>query len=1006
MFMQILRKVVVAFASFLVPFLGFLILLNSPLSKEIFYSPVLRSVVVILTCMLAFIVAYFSYQIYKKNHDARIFIITLAFYVFGFVFFLNILATGNFWFIIEEVFEVTEHYGLFLGALLLLGFILPPVTLDAKIYQYRRKIFFWIFFGLPAIFVFLIFSQGVAEVLEKNAYYFIGATGVLLLMALILLLYKYRDSTSNLIWNLIIGFSILINAAIIPFFYDYWNVIWWYFNFVIFISFFVIFIGLVSNLFKQVPRGKEYKGSGFQIVFGEIPIYARISTKMILFIVSISILPLLATNYFIFNSAKDNLRQQVFDDLSFVSESVEGQVFDYIESVESRTLDFSSDGFIRDKVKEIIRDESKDASSELSSHLIKNKRSLDDTILNIIITDYDGKVIASTDAGEIGADESRDTYFLKGKEGIYISELETDDHHFDEVNRSLIVSAPLTDKETGELIGVIINFFSIEKIQQVLSGEFRENRGGDSGVITERNASEVYIIDRNKRMFVHPSGVSHEAGDGHYSGMEINTVPVRKCFESEEDFIGIYNNYKNEEVIGVSICIADRGWVVLIERIREEVFQPLSNLENNLITIVPLTVIVILFFGLYFSGRLTEPIESLTAVSKRISDGDLDVRANIDSKDEIGILAENFNKMTDSLIEARTFPENIIRSMGDSLIVLSPDAKITKVNQATLDLLGYKGEELLDVQAEKVIGAEAAQAIFMGAGLKKLLEKGFIKDIEIPLKSKNGEDIPVSISGSIIKNESGDITGIVVVAKDMRIFKEVEKAKSEFISIAAHQLRTPLSAIKWTMQMLMDGDFGKLNEEQKKALTEGNLANDRMVALIADLLNVSRIEEGRFALKLSPVKLDTMIESIISSLKIKADKKGVSLSYIKTADLPLINIDNEKIYIVLENLIENAIKYTTTGGKVIVEVGVMRDNLEVRVKDTGIGIPDIEKESMFKRFFRGSNAKQKNTDGSGLGLYIAKSIVEKHNGRIWFESVENEGTIFFVRLPLKNKTHL
>ncbi|MCR4284176.1 MAG: ATP-binding protein [Parcubacteria group bacterium] len=1006
MFIQILRKAVVAFVSFLMPFLGFLILLNSPFSKEIFYSPVVRSIVVILICMMAFIVSYFAYQIYKKNHDARIFIITLAFYVFGFVFFLNILSTANFQFLIEDVFEVTEHYGLFLGSLFLLGFILPPVTLDAKIYQYRRKIFFWVFFGLPAIFIFLVFSPGVAETLEHNARFFIGATGVLLLGSLILLLYKYRDSTSNLIWNLIIGFSILINSAIIPFFYDYWNVLWWYFNFVIFVSFFVIFIGLVSNLFKQVPKGKEYKGSGFKIVFGEIPIYARISTKMILFIISISVLPLLATNYFIFNSAKNNLHQQVFDDLSFVSQSVKGQVFAYVESVESRTLDFSSDGFIRDKVKEITEEESIEAVSELNNHLIKNKKTLDDTILGIIITDHNGKVIASTDDKEIGADESNDNYFLKGTKGIYISELEINHGHFDKVSESLIVSAPLTDKETGELIGVIINIFDIEKIQHILSSNVGNNSGGNGIAGIERNNSEVYIVDRNKRMFVHPGGASHEAGDDHYSGMDIDTIPVNNCFEKGEDFTGIYNNYKDEEVVGVSICIADREWVVLIEKVREEVFQPLSNLENNLITIVPLTVIIILFFGLYFSGQLTEPIESLTAVSKRISDGDLEVRANIDAKDEIGILAENFNKMTDNLIEARTFPENIIRSMGDSLVVLSPDAKITKVNQATLDLLGYKAEELIGIQAEKVIGVEAAQAIFMGAGLKKLLEKGFIKDIEIPLKSKGGEDIPVSISASVIKSENDNISGIVVVSKDMRIFKEVEKAKSEFISIAAHQLRTPLSAIKWTMQMLMDGDFGKLNEEQKKALTEGNIANDRMVALIADLLNVSRIEEGRFALKFSPVKLDAMIEKIISSLSIKADKKGVHLDYIKTSDMPVINIDDEKIYIVLENLIENAIKYTGEGGKVIVETSVIEDDIEVKIKDTGIGIPDTEKDSMFKRFFRGSNARQKHTDGSGLGLYIAKNIVEKHNGRIWFESVLDEGATFFVRLPINNKSHL
>ncbi len=1005
MFIQIFKKAIVAASSFLLPFIVFFVLLKSPFSEEVFYNPVLRSIVVILICMMAFIVAYFAYQIYKKNHDARIFIITLAFYVFGFVFFLNILSTANFSFFMAEIFEVTEHYGLFFGSLLLLGFILPPVTLDAKIYKYRRKVFFWIFFGLLAVFIFLVFSPSVTEVLDHSASFFIGASGFLILAALILLLYKYKDSTSNLIWHLIVGLSILINSAIVPFFYKDWGVLWWYFNFIILISFSTVFVGLVRNLFKRVPKGKEYEGSGFQLVFGEIPIYARISTKMILFIVSISVLPLLATNYFIFSSAKSNLRQQVFDDLSFVSESVGGQVFAYLDSVESRTLDFSSDGFIRDKVKEITEDKSSIAVSELNNHLIKNKRPLDGTILDIIIADYNGKAISSTDPNEIGIDESDDIYFLKGREGIYVSELDSLKEHFGLAERALIVSAPLTDKETGELIGVIINFFNIEKIQDILTGKFKESRGGDN-TITEKSKSEVYIVDRNNRMFVHPGEVSHESGDEHSFGMKVDTPPSVKCFKEGEDFTGIYRNYKDEEVIGVSICIVDRGWVVIIERDRGDVFQPLSNLENNLITIVPLTVIVILFFGLYFSGRLTDPIESLTAVTKRISEGDFEVRANLDSRDEIGILAENFNKMTDSLVEARIFPEKIIHSMGDSLIVLSPDARITKINQATLDLLGYDTKELIGTQAEKVIGSEAAKAIFMGSGLKKLLENGYIKDIEISFKSKDGKDIPVSISISVIKNENEDIASIVVVSKDMRIFKEVEKAKSEFISIAAHQLRTPLSTIKWTMQMLMDGDFGNLNKEQKKALAEGNMANDRMVALIADLLNVSRIEEGRFALKFSMVRLSEMINNIIKSLDGKAKNKNIKLSFIGGGNLPILKIDTDKFYIALENLIENAIKYSPLGSNVKIEAERIKDLIEIRIKDEGIGIPETEQANMFTRFFRGSNAKQKHTDGSGLGLYIAKNIIEKHDGRIWFESEEDKGTTFFIRLPLNNKTHL
>ena len=179
--------------------------------------------------------------------------------------------------------------------------------------------------------------------------------------------------------------------------------------------------------------------------------------------------------------------------------------------------------------------------------------------------------------------------------------------------------------------------------------------------------------------------------------------------------------------------------------------------------------------------------------------------------------------MTDNLMEAKRFPENIIRSMKDSLMVITPALTIKEANEATLDLLGYASDELINQPIAKIVGAEITQNTFQGSSLEKIINDGFVKDLEISYLTKGGEGIPVSISGSAMKNEKGELIGIVVVAKDIRIFKEVERVKSEFVSIAAHQLRTPLSVIKWTIQMMLDEDFGKLNADQRKVLEDGNL---------------------------------------------------------------------------------------------------------------------------------------------------------------------------------------
>jgi len=228
--------------------------------------------------------------------------------------------------------------------------------------------------------------------------------------------------------------------------------------------------------------------------------------------------------------------------------------------------------------------------------------------------------------------------------------------------------------------------------------------------------------------------------------------------------------------------------------------------------------------------------------------------------------------------------------------------------------------------------------------------------------------------------------------------------KTEFVSIAAHQLRTPLSAIKWTLRMILDGDLGPLPKEQREFLEKTYQSNERMIRLINDLLNVTRIEEGRFLYQPEKKDIIEIAKKIIDPLKVIAERKGLQFIFKKPSQkIPQPKVDAEKISLVFQNLIDNAISYTNPGGKVEVSIKYLKDKKEILVstKDTGIGIPKDQHQRVFSRFFRGSNAIRAETEGTGLGLFIAKNIVEAHGGKIWFESEENKGTTFYFTLPVK-----
>jgi two-component system, NtrC family, sensor histidine kinase KinB len=237
--------------------------------------------------------------------------------------------------------------------------------------------------------------------------------------------------------------------------------------------------------------------------------------------------------------------------------------------------------------------------------------------------------------------------------------------------------------------------------------------------------------------------------------------------------------------------------------------------------------------------------------------------------------------------------------------------------------------------------------------------------------------------------------------KENEQLKNSNEVKSDLISISAHQLRTSLSALKWILKMFLDEDLGKLTNEQNSFIRKAYNSNERMTTLVNDLLTLSHTEDAKISYSFKKVDLLYLVEQTLFDFSGETKKKNIELIFLKPdATMPQVNCDEEMIRVVLQNLIENAIKYSNPEGKVFVSLKQDGDKAQVSVRDTGIGIKEEDKNSIFKKFYRAPNAIKKDSIGSGLGLFTTKNIVDHHKGKIWFENTEGDGTTFYFFLPI------
>lgn len=745
---------------------------------------------------------------------------------------------------------------------------------------------------------------------------------------------------------------------------------------------------------------------------GKLPFRVGVSTKVAIALFLIGFVPLAIFGSIYVRNEEERIVSDTFSKLALLAESKETVILEYFKDIAQRTMDFSSDGFIRDETARIVRGGSAERGEALSRHLLVNKKPLEPTLAGIFILNENGIIIASTDPKDIGRNESYDQYFIEGRGKTTMVRTDPGDVHFGVVS-PFVVGVPLTDKDTHEFIGVIVTVFNPRLLEETLATNIVGR--SDIELIAEGSAEalHVYVVDHEKNVILHP--IRKEIDPSR--DIDLKTLPVVKCIDGGEEVLGEYIDHDGKEVLGASMCMEERGMVLIADLEKDVAVLPVDQARARFYFLMTGVVGLIIIFSFFASRMLTKPLRTLKESADIIRAGNLRHRVGIlGTGDEIEELSRAFDAMTTAIedgvriaVEEKQKFITLIEHLPVGVFMIkAPEGDLAVANPRSVELFGQDNDFLNKphtlselfriIKPMREDGAPFAESeipVFIALHEGRIVERN-----DIMIVGKNEKKMTLRVIGVPVKDVGGSVIYALMVFDDITKEREIDRAKTEFVSLASHQLRTPLSTINWYSEMLLAEDVGPITPDQKSYLEEIYKGNQRMVGLVNALLNVSRIEMGTFAAEVRKIDLIAEADLVLNEFAVMAGQRNITITREYAEKSIFIDADRKMVQMIFQNLISNAIKYTPDGGGVAVRIRrEEEDNAHIEISDTGYGIPKHQYDKIFTKLFRADNIVYKDTEGTGLGLYLVKLVVGQLGGKIWFVSEENKGSTFFVVLP-------
>lgn len=770
--------------------------------------------------------------------------------------------------------------------------------------------------------------------------------------------------------------------------------------------------------------------------------------RLLLFTLCISFLPITIITTIYYFHARGMLRHSILDHLKGIAKSRENHVLSLIERMQVRTVDFSTDRFLRNSLDKIVRGGTFNYSTaiRLNRYLSMNKLPLSHHLIAAAIVDRYGKVVSSTNERLVGKDISGQDLFIQGigksrgetyvGQPLYSSDLNA---------YCICISAPIISRQGTEKHGIIMNAYSLSSLNEVTKNRIGL---GESG--------EVYLVSRDKLIFTE----SRFAEDTLLKRV-VDTEPVRKIAEHGKAMVGIYRDYRGMRVVGASANISEYGWILLAEIDEAEAFAPLKTLSIVVLVFGLVGAGAVTSLGIHFAISMSMPIRDLINATGRLAAGDMDYRVKITREDEIGVLARNFNFMAEKLksgIIEQQRTESALRALNVSLEhrVAERTVSLVKANKeltveiaerkrieedmrklfnaveqssCSVVITDIKGNiEYVNPKFSRVTGYALAEVIRQNPRILKSGEKpseeykrlwdtitsGGEWQGEFHNRKKNGEFYWEYASISPVRNAEGVITHFVAIKEDITEHKRADdelrehrdrleslasqltvsnKELEAFCYSVSHDLRAPLRSINGFSRALMEEYSDKLNSQGKNYLHRVIGASKFMGQLIDDLLNLSRITRSDMHRK--RFDMSALADAIATKLKESEPERQVE--FVITKGL-LVDGDHHLMRIALGNLLSNALKFTGKRPRARVEFGATEHSGRPAyfVRDNGAGFDMNFANKLFGAFQRLHSTTE--FEGTGIGLATVQRIIHRHGGRIWAEGAVDQGATFYFTI--------
>lgn len=690
-----------------------------------------------------------------------------------------------------------------------------------------------------------------------------------------------------------------------------------------------------------------------------------------------AIVPTLIVGWLTLRVSEQSLRNDAEVKLTVANTTAKKQLVDWVETNKNEVVYFTGISGVIDDIRQMADEQNPTQKTIIERNIaadftrfLNSHRSFFEVFL---LHPKTGEVLVSTTPGEEGKLHANQPYFTEGKKHPFVQNVY---YSISVQQQTITISAPVHTAD-GTLLGVLAGQMNLDQLNSVL----KQPSGLGSTV-------KSYAVNSFK-MIVAGSQVNQKNQNYNYN--QLNTLPVVNGLAGKSG-VASYVTFNGTRVVGSYLSIPELDLLVVTEIDEQEIYKPIQSLLIITTATIAVTLAITLIIATYllrlFLGFIESYRKKLETSNVQLAKTQKDLEAQ---NKYLGIL-------THSLEVDKEHIERLLHSLSEGVLAVEESGLIWLCNTAAEQTLGTKKEHLMSKHIDEVfkVYKDHQQIKFMNYTKQENKENNWF---EINTDTANKKVL--SLMTAPIQVGTLGQSGWVVTFSDVTKEAQLESMKLDFVSMAAHELRTPLTSIRGYSSLLNDELSQTGSDTAKGYISKLKISANNLGDLIENLLNVSRIERNMFEIETQPTELTKIIDTVITALSQQAEIKHITLQFNRPQDTtPLVWADAFRISQVVTNLLANAINYTQENGNISIALQKNEHELQVSVADNGPGIPQDALPKLFTKFFRVSGVLEQGSKGTGLGLYITKSIIEMHHGRIWAESEFGKGATFIFTLPI------